>query len=180
MCLALNVIHTNNLVHLDVKPDNIFIKDDKFKLGDFGLANSIDAGDTDEGDNRYMAREMLSFYSVDRDRCDIFSLGATMYRICLGRELPGSGDEWNDIRNGTLDELDGTHPEMKRFIAEMMHPDPSCRPTAKELLTREFLLSEQEKQLLAQRRQVQELEEQLRRAQLQAPTSGLVRSSSIL
>jgi serine/threonine protein kinase len=127
-----------------------------------------------------MAREMLSFYSVDRDRCDIFSLGATMYRICLGRELPGSGDEWNDIRNGTLDELDGTHPEMKRFIAEMMHPDPSCRPTAKELLTREFLLSEQEKQLLAQRRQVQELEEQLRRAQLQAPTSGLVRSSSIL
>ena len=180
MCLALNVIHTNNLVHLDVKPDNIFIKDDKFKLGDFGLANSIDAGDTDEGDNRYMAREMLSFYSVDRARCDIFSLGATMYRICLGRELPGSGDEWNDIRNGTLDELEGTHPEMKRYISEMMHPDPSCRPTAKELLTREFLLSDQEKQLLAQRRQVQELEEQLRRAQLQAPTSGLVRSSSIL
>lgn len=180
MCLALNVIHTNNLVHLDVKPDNIFIKDDKFKLGDFGLANSIDAGDTDEGDNRYMAREMLAFHSVDRARCDIFSLGATMYRICLGRELPGSGDEWNDIRNDKLDQLEGTHPELKRYIAEMMHSDPSKRPTAKELLTREFLLSDQEKQLLAQRRQVQELEEQLRKAQLQAPKSGLVRSSSIL
>lgn len=180
MCLALNVIHTNNLVHLDVKPDNIFIKDDKFKLGDFGLANSIDAGDTDEGDNRYMAREMLAFHSVDRARCDIFSLGATMYRICLGRELPGSGDEWNDIRNDKLDQLEGTHPELKRYIAEMMHPDPSKRPTAKELLTREFLLSDQEKQLLAQRRQVQELEEQLRKTQLQVPKSGLVRSSSIL
>jgi len=180
MCLALNAIHTNNLVHLDVKPDNIFIKDDKFKLGDFGLANSIDAGDTDEGDNRYMAREMLSFNSVDRARCDIFSLGATMYRICLGRELPGSGDEWNDIRNDKLDELNGTHPELKRYIADMMHSDPSKRPTAEELLTREFLLSDQEKQLLAQRRQVQELEEQLRRAQLQAPKGGLVRSSSIL
>ena len=180
MCLALNVIHTNNLVHLDVKPDNIFIKDDKFKLGDFGLANSIDAGDTDEGDNRYMAREMLAFHSVDRARCDIFSLGATMYRICLGRELPGSGDEWNDIRNDKLDQLEGTHPELKRYIAEMMHSDPSKRPAAKELLTREFLLSDQEKQLLAQRRQVQELEEQLRKAQLQVPKSGLVRSSSIL
>lgn len=103
-----------------------------------------------------------------------------MYRICLGRELPGSGDEWNDIRNDKLDQLEGTHPELKRYISEMMHSDPSKRPTAKELLTREFLLSDQEKQLLAQRRQVQELEEQLRKAQLQVPKSGLVRSSSIL
>ena len=182
MCLALDVIHGNDLVHLDIKPSNTLVKDDKFKLGDFGLANAMDAGETDEGDNRYMAREMLSFHSVDRAKCDIFSLGAMMYRVCLGRELPGCGDEWNDIRNGRLDRLQGTHPDLKQYIAEMMHPDPSSRPTAKELLQREHLLSDQQKQLLSQQRRLQELEEQLRNAANVAPQKpqGLLKRSSSL
>mmetsp|Transcript_24342 Transcript_24342/g.53096 ORF Transcript_24342/g.53096 Transcript_24342/m.53096 type:complete len:1261 (+) Transcript_24342:765-4547(+) len=183
MCLALDVIHGNNLCHLDIKPDNIFVKDDKFKVGDFGLANAMDAGETDEGDNRYMAQEMLSFKSVDRAKCDIFSLGATMYRICLGRELPGCGDEWNDIRKGRLDELRGTHPELKRYIYAMMHPDPTIRPTAKELLQKEHLLSGQQKQLLTQQRRLKELEDKLKEAANTAPQRkpGLLqRSSSLL
>lgn len=33
MLLALEFIHKNNMCHLDIKPDNIFIKNDRFKLG---------------------------------------------------------------------------------------------------------------------------------------------------
>ena len=60
MLLALRLIHGHGLVHLDIKPENIFIKDDKFKLGDFDLANktSMD-GEVDEGDCRYMCRDLL-------------------------------------------------------------------------------------------------------------------------
>ena len=40
---ALKHIHSNNLVHRDIKPDNIFVntKTKKLLIGDFGLAKNI-------------------------------------------------------------------------------------------------------------------------------------------
>jgi len=59
--LALELIHREGLVHLDIKPDNIFIKNDQFKLGDFGLVNKSSVrGEVEEGDSRYMAIDLLS------------------------------------------------------------------------------------------------------------------------
>lgn len=63
--LALRLIHQNNLVHLDVKPDNIFVKDGSFKLGDFGLVSKATALDVDEGDDRYMCKDL--FDGTERD-----------------------------------------------------------------------------------------------------------------
>ena len=70
--LALEFIHKNKMVHLDIKPDNIFIKDGKFKLGDFGLASKHQTkktggndhtnyyyGEIEEGDSRYMSMDLL-------------------------------------------------------------------------------------------------------------------------
>jgi hypothetical protein len=58
----------------------------------------------EEGDSRYMARELLDTVKCeDLPRCDVFSLGATMYEVCLvDRRLPSNGDEWHSIRDGTL------------------------------------------------------------------------------
>jgi len=43
------------------KPENIFIKDDQYKLGDFGLVSKIENhDDVEEGDSRYMSMELLS------------------------------------------------------------------------------------------------------------------------
>ena len=41
MLLALEILHRNNLVHLDIKPGNIFIKNGRYKLGDFGLVSQV-------------------------------------------------------------------------------------------------------------------------------------------
>jgi serine/threonine protein kinase len=54
--LALQHMHARNMVHMDVKPDNIYIVDDTmYKLGDLGLATSSCSGNCnriEEGDAR--------------------------------------------------------------------------------------------------------------------------------
>lgn len=61
MLLALDFIHRHGMVHLDLKPENIFIKNDQFKLGDFGLVSKTTShNDVEEGDSRYMSKELLS------------------------------------------------------------------------------------------------------------------------
>ena len=79
---ALKVIHCVGVVHLDVKPGNILLKNDHYKLCDFGMAvrtqNGEYHGDIDEGDTHYMARELLEWTNPqDLRKCDVFSLGIT-------------------------------------------------------------------------------------------------------
>ena len=54
--LALQHMHARSIVHMDVKPDNIYVLDDTtYKLGDLGLAISSCSGNRDrfeEGDAR--------------------------------------------------------------------------------------------------------------------------------
>lgn len=61
--LALAHLHGQGLVHLDVKPANIFLGPrGRCKLGDFGLLVELGASETSEaqeGDPRYMAPELL-------------------------------------------------------------------------------------------------------------------------
>ncbi len=73
-------LFSNDFVHLDIKPANILVKRDRYKLADFGLAlhttNRKFNGNVDEGDSRYMARELLDWGTpADLTKCDIFSLG---------------------------------------------------------------------------------------------------------
>jgi len=136
MLSALELVHQRGIAHLDIKPENIFTKNGSYKLGDFGLASGVSAQSDEEGDSRYLAREMLD-KPIDLTKCDIFSLGATLYECCLGgRSLPGCGQEWQDIRDGKLLHLPDTCPSFYRILREMMHPDPKKRPSANEILSR--------------------------------------------
>lgn len=184
--LALDLLRRHHMVHLDIKPENIFVKNDQFKLGDFGLVTKTsNGGDVEEGDSRYMSMELLSGDHQDLTKSDIFSLGATMYEICLGRPLPLDGQEWQDLRAGKLQPLQSTPYEMEVIIRQMMHPDPAKRPTASELLKRRPLLSEDQKQLLAEKNKVLEANmalalqtKQMKKLTPPPPRGGLIRANT--
>jgi len=58
--LALKLVHETGMIHLDIKPENIFRKSGMYKLGDFGLVSKIENhDDVEEGDSRYMSLELL-------------------------------------------------------------------------------------------------------------------------
>lgn len=79
---GLAYIHCQNLAHMDIKPGNIFrqIENDScvYKIGDLGLVCPHTETVFDDGDCRYIAREVIeSISNKDNDLrlSDVFSLG---------------------------------------------------------------------------------------------------------
>ncbi|GFR51461.1 hypothetical protein Agub_g13870 [Astrephomene gubernaculifera] len=151
MASALKRIHELGMVHLDIKPDNIYLASASgsissgassgpvYKLGDFGLAmmQGGQRAGTSEGDVKYLAPEALKsrdfLTSGLADRLDIFALGASAYELLRGSELPKNGQPYHDIRAGKIF-LPGSSQRLVALLKKMMAPDPAQRPTADQLL----------------------------------------------
>lgn len=96
---ALDFAHTMNVVHRDVKPDNIFIlKDGRVKITDFGIARAVDFEETKLtktgvmlGTLAYVSPEQLQDAKNVDHRADIFSLGVVTYEA-LSKQIPFSGE----------------------------------------------------------------------------------------
>ena len=92
MCLALERCEIKNIIHRDIKPDNIFISPmGDFKLGDFGIARTMEATNlllsSRIGTPNYMAPEVYFSRTYDRT-VDIYSLGIVLYRMLNNKLLP--------------------------------------------------------------------------------------------
>ncbi len=98
MADALGAVWQANLVHRDIKPDNILVgPNGNAKLIDFGLAKADALTATQErtgpelaGTAAYLAPEQAKDASVVDHRADIYSLGVTLYEALTGR-LPFEG-----------------------------------------------------------------------------------------
>ncbi|RMX67679.1 hypothetical protein DD238_000632 [Peronospora effusa] len=147
---GLKVLHEHDIVHLDIKPDNIFITEDgKLKIGDFGMAGKVVAstksssriGDL-EGDAKYIAKELLSS-AARLPSADIFCLGTVnsiagpcqspsvpytndlllgimMLEIATGVALPEAGQKWHDLREGELSPFALSYTEGFRKLIRQM------------------------------------------------------------
>eukprot|EP00750_Incisomonas_marina_P017060 INCI19811.1.p1 GENE.INCI19811.1~~INCI19811.1.p1 ORF type:complete len:707 (-),score=85.83 INCI19811.1:105-2036(-) len=136
LALALRHMHAKGLVHMDTKPENVFLTSDGcLKLGDLGTASQYGHGESGiEGDKRYMAPELL-LNSTKTPAVDIFSLGITVLEITQRHGLPREGQSWKLLRKGKLPPCPRQYsPKLATFIVCLMHPDSRRRPTADIIL----------------------------------------------
>ena len=134
---GLNHIHMNKLVHLDIKPSNIFITSDgTLKIGDFGMVTKVGSSEHGrEGDSVYMAPELLSSSHVKSPANDIFSFGIMLWEILFGCEPPQDGEMWHALRNDRVPRPDGKgSEELFHFVKSLLSSDPSKRPTAFQIM----------------------------------------------
>lgn len=91
ICRALELCAMHSIVHRDIKPGNIFISESgSFKIGDFGIARSIEKGTGElskKGTYSYMAPEVYCGSPYDAT-IDLYSLGIVMYRLLNSYRLP--------------------------------------------------------------------------------------------
>ncbi|EDW69348.2 membrane-associated tyrosine- and threonine-specific cdc2-inhibitory kinase [Drosophila virilis] len=136
---GLKSLHDRNLIHLDIKLDNVLIDDDDTcKLADFGLVIDVDKANNHqatEGDSRYMAPEILQ--GQFSKAADIFSLGIAMLELACYMDLPSNGPLWHELRQGKLPEefINTISVELQQVIKCMMSPEPRLRPTTEQLLS---------------------------------------------
>lgn len=147
ICCALHYLHANDVLHLDVKPDNVTTGDPP-RLLDLGGAR-VAAGrvklDRSIGTAAYMPREQCT-HGYATPQSDLFSLGATLYESLSNQLAFSVGDENASRREerypqlveeaAPIDEFVDLPPRLASVITACLQHDPARRPrSAAEVAT---------------------------------------------
>jgi serine/threonine protein kinase/Tfp pilus assembly protein PilF len=106
---GLNAAHKKEIVHRDVKSDNVMVTDEgEIKIMDFGLAKlkgatKLTTTGTTLGTLQYMSPEQAQGKEVDQ-RSDIFSFGVVLYEMITG-QLPFKGEHEAAIIYSIINEI---------------------------------------------------------------------------
>src|SRR3954447_472169 len=123
-CEALAYVHEQQIVHRDVKPQNLICGENGVVLVDFGVATQFDtsasAGTVGVGTPRFMAPEVFAGGAVS-PRSDVFSLGATVWTL-----LSGEAPVYADDRKLT-EEVPGVTPELEQTLRASLEIIPERR-----------------------------------------------------
>lgn len=98
VCKTIEILHTQDIYHRDIKPDNILIYQHKWSLGDFGIATfpdkeKITKEGTKMGSLHYYAPEMLSSSQENSGMyADIYSYAKSLWALLSGNKYPIAGE----------------------------------------------------------------------------------------
>ncbi|XP_036619645.1 serine/threonine-protein kinase 33 [Trichosurus vulpecula] len=157
---AIAYLHKKDIVHRDLKLENILVKSSSIneknetnfniKVTDFGLAVQKEGGceamfQTTCGTPIYMAPEVINAHDYSQ-QCDIWSIGVIMYMLLCGQPpFMASSEEklFELIRKGELrfghSMWESVSDSAKSVLKQLLKVDPAHRITAKELLDNRWI-----------------------------------------
>lgn len=148
---ALQALHKQNIIHRDIKPQNIFIDNLTAYLGDFGLIKKIEP-EVDSEDlvdfegyfampRFYRTPELISYAKQESNldlRSDIFQLGLVFAQMYTGRNpLVTSENLLEPIQLEKLSNIPGKHSGLvASIINQMLDTNKETRCTIDSALSR--------------------------------------------
>ena len=138
ICAALSVAHKHEIVHRDIKPQNIMVQPDgNIKVMDFGIARAKNSHLTQDnnvlGTAHYVSPEQTRGQELG-PTSDIYSLGVVMYECATGR-VPFDGDDAISVALKQVNEMPvppsqingNVDSNLERIILRCMEKDPANR-----------------------------------------------------
>ncbi|XP_045803718.1 serine/threonine-protein kinase GRIK2-like [Trifolium pratense] len=138
---GLTYLHAHNIVHGDIKPDNLLItRDGTVKIGDFSVSQAFETGNDElrrsPGTPVFTAPECCLGLTYHGKASDTWAVGVTLYCMILG-EYPFLGDTLQDtydrIVNNPIEIPDDVNPQLKNLIEGLLCKDPEQRMTLPEV-----------------------------------------------
>lgn len=173
LLLAVDHIHSRNILHRDIKAANIFLMSSGLvKLGDFGFARQYTKSVKEDVSKEFCGSVMYIAPEVWRRKpynlaADMWAVGVVLYEL-MALKRPFDGASTVAIRDLVLSDRDPPplparySEELRKITALLLQRDRAKRPSAKEVLLRPLVVK-QMKLFLQAARDTQEIPEELRR-----------------
>lgn len=130
LCNAIYYIHSRDIMHRDIKPNNVFLdKKGNVLLGDFGLSKNLNGSNQTRtycGTPIFMAPEVKNHQSYDK-KADIYSIGCIWYLLCT-QSLPSDNSDVDSINWSIIGGI-----ELKKLLKAMLSKNPNQRPSISEI-----------------------------------------------
>nr|XP_020510609.1 myosin light chain kinase, smooth muscle-like [Labrus bergylta]XP_020510610.1 myosin light chain kinase, smooth muscle-like [Labrus bergylta] len=150
---GMQYVHKQNIVHLDLKPENIVCVDTtgtQIKIIDFGLASKLEEGNplrVMHGTPEFVAPEVINYEPVGLES-DMWSIGVICF-ILLSGESPFQGNsDAETLAHVTAacyefdqESFEDISDQAKDFISSLLKKDKRCRLSSTEALAHPWMVS---------------------------------------
>lgn len=139
---GLAYLHSKEILHQDIKPDNVLIDSDgNYLLTDFGISSRMRSTLRKATSTAaaltvaYAPPERFDQNPTNTEASDVFSLGVMLYELCDG-DVPWMGSGGITLLSGSMVPLinDNYSKELQQIVRACMDRDKAMRPTCQQLV----------------------------------------------